>query len=92
MERRRDILWLSMIILSLACGCFIIVSAALAVGPKMVDPHTAAWDPNTEADLAGYYLYWRTVGGAFDDAHRATVAKSAAPQLNLLTVISTNGN
>jgi hypothetical protein len=37
------------------------VPQTFAVGPLMVEAHTATWDANTEPDLAGYYLYWRPV-------------------------------
>lgn len=67
--------------------------SAFAVGPTMVDPHTAAWDPNSEADLAGYYVYYRPVGGAWDNARRsAAVAPSPTPRYNLLTIVTANGN
>jgi hypothetical protein len=33
----------------------------------------AVWDANPELDVAGYYLYWRTPGGAFSDTDRIDV-------------------
>lgn len=64
-----------------------------AIGPWMAGPHTAAWDPNTEADLAGYYVYYRPVGGTWDNARRSgLVAKSTTPRYDLLQLITANGN
>lgn len=39
------------------------------------------WTANTEADLDGYYLYWRTATGAFNDTNRLRCAKTATSQL-----------
>lgn len=73
----------------------LIAVPAFAVGPMMVDPHTAAWDPNTESDLGGYYVYYRPVttpATAWDNSRRsALVAVSPTPRYNLLTIISANG-
>ncbi len=33
------------------------------------------WDPNTETDLAGYYLYWATTPGTYADTQRSDVGK-----------------
>jgi hypothetical protein len=80
----------------LAIG-LILLSAlpAFALGPKMVDPHTAAWDPNTETDLAGYYVYYRPVTNpvtAWSDTRRsASVAPSPTPRYDLLQLIGQNG-
>ena len=80
----------------LAVG-LILLSAfpAFALGPRMVDPHTAAWDPNTETDLAGYYVYYRPVTNpvtAWSDSRRsASVAPSATPRYDLLQLIGQNG-
>ena len=60
----------------------IFAAQACAIGPK-IEKSTAAWDANTESDLAGYYLYWRTPTGAFSDAARRGVGLSPAPTFNL---------
>jgi len=71
-------------ILLLAAALFL-PSAACAIGPK-IEKSMAVWDANTEPDLAGYYLYWRTPTGAFSDAARRGVGLSPAPTFNLTTM------
>jgi hypothetical protein len=41
----------------------------------------ATWTANTETDLNGYYLYWRTNTGQFSDANRIACAKTATSQI-----------
>jgi hypothetical protein len=64
-----------------------------AVGPLMIDKHTAAWDANTETDLNGYYVYWRAPAGTWDNARRsARVPVSLTPTYDLLQLNLPNGN
>lgn len=80
---------ISLLLLALA-------APAAAVGPYMKDAHTAAWDPNSEADLAGYYVYYRLVTTPvtpWDNSRRsALVPPSPTPTYNLLQIILSNGN
>lgn len=74
----------------------LLVGSAFAVGPLMVQAHTAAWDPNSETDLGGYYVYYRPVTSpvtAWDNSRRSTVVPvSTTPTYNLLTIITINGS
>jgi len=56
------------------------------MGPK-VDKHRAVWDANSESDLAGYYLYWRTPSGAFSDTNRVQIPGTpTSPEFDLSTL------
>ena len=54
--------------------------AATSYGLPSTKKYHATWT-NTETDLAGYRLYWRTSTGSFSDTNRITVAKTATSQL-----------
>jgi len=90
--RKRNALKMSV----LAVGLILLPAlSAFALGPRMVDPHTAAWDPNTETDLAGYYVYYRPVTNPVtpwsDSRRSASVPPSATPRYDLLQLIGQNG-
>ena len=44
------------------------------------------WTANTETDLAGYYLYWKSGTQAFDNARRVDVGKVVAYNLDTIPV------
>ena len=78
------------IIAILFMGLFLSASSVFCLGPK-IDKHVAVWDANTEADLSGYYLYWRTSTGSFSDTNRVMVLKSTTPRYDLLLLNLTSG-
>lgn len=83
---------------SLAVVVFILMAMvqAYALGPK-IETRYAVWDQNAEADLAGYYLYWRVQGGQFSDTNRVVVLKTAtaggkpAPSFDLMSLNLSSG-
>lgn len=72
-------------IITLCIVLFLVGSSAFCLGPK-IDKHVAVWDANTEVDLTGYYLYWRTSTGVFSDANRVVIPQSATPTYELMTL------
>lgn len=67
--------------------------AAEVVLPKFIGPHTLAWDdPNpASAAITGYHVFYRPVGGTWDDTRMATVA-APTKIYDLLGIISVSGN
>jgi hypothetical protein len=63
------------------CLGILLVTAvtACAMGPIFVGPKTAQWDPVSGA--TGYYLYWRTPGGSWDNTKRIITTATSVDML-----------
>ena len=56
--------------------------APMCFGLPGVKTWTLYWDSNTEADLKGYYLYWKLPGAEFADNNRVDMGMSTSHVLN----------
>ncbi len=55
------------------------LAAVIATWAMPVKPYKQlCWDPNTETNLAGYYLYWSPTSGAYADTQRTDMGKPPA--------------
>jgi len=52
--------------------CMFLTFPVMVFATPGVTPKTAVWDGNSEADLAGYFLYWGTPG-TFNNNDRVDV-------------------
>jgi hypothetical protein len=73
------------------------IGPALAMGPVMIGPHTAAWDRSTQTTVTGYYLYYRASGATtWSDTNRSPVIPQTSvgvtPTYDILTLTSANGS
>jgi hypothetical protein len=87
-----------LVLFILACICYGPISYAQAgPGPVMISAHTATWDREVDAQVTGYYIYWRTQGAtAWVSTQKSTMISQPAvgvvPTYNLLTLNLPNGN
>lgn len=62
------------------------VLPVLAIGPKI--PHLLYWTPATPVPAdnieTGYWVYWRTPAGLYDDARRVAVSTNQPYDLSVL--------
>ena len=78
----------------------IILYAPLCFSMPGIVKWKLTWTANTETDLAGYYLYWKSGVQAFDNARRVDVGKVITYNLDTipvnndlaLTAYDTSGN
>ena len=66
------------------CLIFILMAAPAAAANVEAEQQdgkvTLTWDPNQEADLAGYKIYWGRGAGNYTNSPQPTVGVSANPQ------------
>lgn len=74
------------IVLSVIMLMFVAYKAKQVAAMPGVKTWMLKWDANTESDLNGYYLYWRTSTGTFSDTNRIACAKTATSQVLTGTV------
>lgn len=68
-----------------------------AMGPIMISAHTATWDRLNDANVTGYYIYYRAQGiNTWSSVNRSVIVaqptSGVIPTYNLLNLITTNGN
>ncbi len=72
---------------------FTVAHAAEVVLPKVIGPHTLAWDdPNpASVNVVGYHVYYRNPGGTWDDTRMATVLAPVKTK-NLVEILPASGS
>lgn len=78
--------------------CLVSVSYAQAgPGPLMISAHTATWDRSADANVTGYYIYWRIQGTTVWVSTQKSVLVAQpvvgiVPTYNLLQLNLANGS
>jgi hypothetical protein len=78
-KRRKEVIRMKKILFMIVA--ITLMTGGIAFSLPGSKTYMASWTANTETDLNGYYLYWRTSSGSFSNTNRIACAKTATTQV-----------